>query len=108
MNAIDLSYLRQITEGDAKLEQELLHLFHATAERCISAMAKNFDSSLKDWSGIVHELNGAAATIGADTLRTLCAEAEYNAEASTRQHFYLNILKEYNKIETYLKNVHRS
>jgi HPt (histidine-containing phosphotransfer) domain-containing protein len=76
MNYIDLDYLRETTDGDAELEQELLHRFEATIARCLGTL----NADISQASAALHELKGAAAAMGANPLADLCTMLEITPE----------------------------
>ncbi len=71
----NLAYLRETTEGNAALEAELLMHFTQTIHRCLAAL----ENTNADWPNILHELKGAARSMGADTLADACDSAERTA-----------------------------
>jgi HPt (histidine-containing phosphotransfer) domain-containing protein len=68
----DLDFLRENTDGDTELEAELLTHFEGTITRCLTSLT----APDANWSEILHELKGAARTMGADALAEYCAEGE--------------------------------
>lgn len=80
--------LHQTTEGDKDLEALLLSELEATAARCLRTLDKNTDEA--DWQERLHELKGAAASMGAEALANACALGEQN---TVERHHYLPALQ---------------
>jgi HPt (histidine-containing phosphotransfer) domain-containing protein len=74
MKVFNLETLRDITEGDAELEQDIYARFQSTVQRCL-ATSRDV-SSASAWETVLHELRGAASAIGAEKLAAWCAEYE--------------------------------
>lgn len=68
-------FLRESTDSDALLEQELLQRFSATIERCTKAI-HSADLQVGMWKEYLHEMKGAAATMGAEDLAEVCGNFE--------------------------------
>lgn len=73
----NLHLLRELTDGNAELEAELVKLFAQTARRCISRLQTlaSLDTH-NEWAEVVHELKGAAYNLQAAQLATLCSSVE--------------------------------
>ncbi len=72
---VDFERLRSFTDGDRRLEAELLTLFTQTAERYLAGLAAAVDDPLA-WRSLAHSLKGAAGNIGAVGMAELSAAAE--------------------------------
>ena len=73
---IDVLHLRQMTLGDASVENEVLTMFSAQSAELIGALA----TLLPDAANLAHKLKGSARAIGAFHV----AEAVENFEAALR------------------------
>lgn len=71
----DVEFLRESTDGDTLLEQELLQRFSGTLERCTKAIHSP-DLQVGMWKEYLHEMKGAAATMGAEDLAKACGDFE--------------------------------
>lgn len=84
---INYTRLRSITAGDAEIEKMLFGLFVETARRVLDSLQAG-----GDWKNLVHELKGAAANLGADTLHKACSAVEYKEpQGEARQQFFNEI-----------------
>jgi len=74
---VNLSCLEEYTNGDPEAIKELLEMFFETAEESLEKLESNIIDGKNDyWSSAGHKLKGAAAYVGADTLKSLCAQAQ--------------------------------
>lgn len=81
---INKSRMLEITGGDKELEKELLTLFLETANSTLGRLQAG-----ENWQRTVHELKGAAANIGMDTLHYASAEIEHKTPTdSEKQQFF--------------------
>ena len=69
---IDISHLRRMTLGDAKLEREVLSMFSAQASRLAAALA----AMPSDAPALAHTLKGSARAIGALAVADAAAHLE--------------------------------
>lgn len=74
---LNIDYLGEITDGDRELELILLNRFQNTVSRCLSVISTDQKKS----SAALHEMIGAAGSIGAEKLAAY-AESMRNAPAS--------------------------
>jgi HPt (histidine-containing phosphotransfer) domain-containing protein len=72
---LDFQRLATFTDGDPRLEAELLDLFVVTAARYLGELAHAVDHG-ETWRSAAHSLKGAAANIGAVAMAELAAAAE--------------------------------
>ncbi len=69
----DITHLREMTDGDAELEAELMQYFDSTIERTSQRLTH---TDIAEWKSALHELRGAAMSIGAQKLGAYCQEGE--------------------------------
>lgn len=103
---VELAALRDITDGNPELEQQLFELFLGTCERCLSEATKLIESDPKGlWHDVLHELKGAAANVGAMGMAGLCRNGEnLRAEqVSERMFFCKQLRQEYKRVRAYLE-----
>ena len=86
---IDLTRLRSITGGDVETEKMLLRLFLETANRILNELEKG-----QNWRARVHELKGAAANLGLNSLHIACQAAEENEPQAEAPHALLSEIKQ--------------
>ncbi|MEM1019841.1 MAG: Hpt domain-containing protein [Sphingomonadales bacterium] len=70
----DRVHLATFTQGDPKVERELLETFAVNARVHLKALKENIDAP--DWPDLAHRFKGAASGIGMRKLAQLCAAAE--------------------------------
>lgn len=87
---INQTRIMEITGGDKELEKELLTLFLQTAESTLQRLEAG-----ENWQKTVHELKGAAANIGMDTLHHRCAEIEHKTSADSEKQQFFSIIKQH-------------
>ena len=75
MGTIDDSRLEMLTDGSSDIKKELLELFFATVERCIDVANDRSAENHDDWTNAMHELKGAAGTLGFSRIEGICKEA---------------------------------
>ena len=71
---IDRNHLSTMTGGDAELAQEIIEIFREQAD----IWARMLDPSAppQHWADAAHSLKGAALSLGASDLASVCATAE--------------------------------
>lgn len=73
----NLFLLRDLTDGNAELEAELVRLFGQTARKCLMKLqALAMRDEHDEWDDIIHELKGAASNLQAAQLAEICKTAE--------------------------------
>ena len=78
LKIFDLKALREITDGDAEIERQLVRLFCKCADNCIGRLqAMVMSGESEPWHMILHEFKGAAGNIHADMLAELCSKYEH-------------------------------
>jgi HPt (histidine-containing phosphotransfer) domain-containing protein len=106
---VDLSNLRDMTDGDPNLEKELFREFYVSSETCIAALQINADPSVAEtWRKSAHALKGIALNLGAQKLGDLCkmAQEEYMADISAKEALLNDIQTEYHAVKEFLLKVH--
>ncbi|MFK7838705.1 MAG: Hpt domain-containing protein [Bdellovibrionales bacterium] len=74
---MDLTNLRDITDGDAAIEADLFQEFIQSSLRLIDALKNSQDEGSHDaWYDTAHSLKGIAINLGAIRLSDLAADAE--------------------------------
>lgn len=106
---INLDIMRSFSEGDAAIEKQLIGMFIAQSD---INMAKLEDVSqvggvCHDWVEAAHSLKGGAGGVGAETLRALCAKAQYmkDATVTARAQMFDQIRALYAQVKAELKAV---
>src|SRR5262245_22145299 len=73
----DRNHLREVTDGDAEFERELLDAYQSSAKQILSELRANLTT--RDSAGIVrgaHALKGASLSVGAVSLAKCASEME--------------------------------
>lgn len=84
---LDLSNIREISQGDPALERNFADIFTtdaATQIETLKGLSKT-DGRLPEWKEISHSLKGASTTIGAFKMRDLCLDSERLIDASAEE-----------------------
>lgn len=106
---VDLSNLREMTDGDAELEAELFKEFNSSSESCIQDMQKNCtDGANESFRASAHAMKGTSVNLGADRLGELCKIAQDNhaAPAGEKEKMVSEIKAEFEAVKQYLSKVH--
>ncbi|MBU6474371.1 MAG: response regulator [Alphaproteobacteria bacterium] len=75
--AVDLSGVRELSEGDAAVERELMAAFVSESDKNVAKLEKaRAEKDKKAWKEAAHAMKGGAAAAGAEKLRRLCADAQ--------------------------------
>lgn len=79
---INLNKLELFTDGDMASEKEVATAFIEATEECLSILRSHLrgEHSSTDWRQAAHRLKGSSAQMGADTLSSVSAAAEKNAQ----------------------------
>ena len=104
---VDLTNLREMTDGDTELEQELFAEFISSSEECLAIMSENCtDGENEAWRSNAHALKGTSINLGADTLAGLCKDAQENhaANSNEKQGMLETIKKEYEAVKAFLES----
>ena len=75
--AVDFTVLDRMTGGDDVIAEEVLDLFIQQA----SMWSALLDHRVEGWRDAVHTIRGAAASIGAGELASICQESEATPQA---------------------------
>lgn len=84
----DLTNLKANSMGDTAFEQEMIAMFVDQTRKQIDELAPQCTDGRNDeWVEIAHALKGTAGSVGANTMRELCAEAQnmHDAAQSARK-----------------------
>jgi len=103
---VNLVHIDDYTDGDKDEQRELLVLFKQQFFESLTALKKQITPGRnKEWSEIAHQMKGGAAMIGAEELRTLCAEAQNkeNTTKTERQTLYKEIIAAYDRVCLYME-----
>ncbi len=79
----DLQVLRNATDADALVEAELMMHFRHTIQRCVADGV--LKKSPQQWPPLLHELRGAALSLGATALGHYCAVGEHATPFTPQQ-----------------------
>lgn len=105
---VDLSRLREFTEGDKETERMVVDLFLRNSHETIAKIefAKR-ENDAENWQQAVHSFKGASGNLGAMSLHALCAEAEGcgHLPQEEKELLFSAIFSEFSKVENYLKNI---
>lgn len=106
---VDLTNLREMTDGDKELEQELFAEFFSSCTDLIETLARNCeDGESKSWYSAAHALKGSAYNLGAAPLGDLCKKAQENHAASKteKQRMCEDIKQEYERVRQYFAGLY--
>ena len=104
--AVDLTMLRTLTGGDVEVERELMQTFVEQSDKNLIDLQENKMEvgENKPWTESAHMLKGASGSIGAEELRTLCADAQaYKGDAAGRSALFEKISLEYTRVKEHLR-----
>ncbi|MFZ2620785.1 MAG: ATP-binding protein [Alphaproteobacteria bacterium] len=74
---LDIEHLQSFTDGDQKVEQELVQLFYDQANASLEMLSLYTDDAhAEDWKKLAHRLKGSSANLGASRLSAACLQAE--------------------------------
>ncbi len=99
----DTDFFAEITDNDAKMQQEILRMFIAQVDGDIAQMQHHFEEyilgnmDLKSWLNSAHKIYGSAANIGANQLAHNCDIAQSLNEGDVAQitHYQNIIIEDY-------------
>ncbi len=104
---MDLTNLRELTDGDAELEKELFVEFISSTEVLIAQMKdaiEGMDNNV--WRENAHAIKGVSMNLGAEKLGQLASTAQDNHEdtADNKQQLINQIISEFALVKTFLEN----
>ncbi len=102
---VDLTTLRSFTSNNPETEKRLLDLFVKKSNQNMEELGTAcVDGPCEAWVEAAHSLKGGAAGVGAETLRSLCNDAQHmdNATADERTRMLNKIQREYGVVKNYL------
>ncbi len=104
---MDLTNLREMTDGDAELEKELFVEFISSTEVLIAQMKdaiEGMDNNV--WRENAHAIKGVSMNLGAEKLGQLASTAQDNHEdtADNKQQLINQIISEFALVKTFLEN----
>jgi HPt (histidine-containing phosphotransfer) domain-containing protein len=105
---VDLTNLREMTDGDREMERELFAEFFSSTEEGIESMAGQCtDGANETWRATAHAMKGTSVNLGANALGELCKKAQENDAASAveKEAVLADIKQEYQAVKSYLQNV---
>jgi len=87
----------QISNNDPKIQKELLTLYFSTFDRALKNMTESIaDNDETKWTEALHELKGAAESLGINKVGTICQEIEEITPPKEEKPNITNRLKEAN------------
>ncbi len=98
---IDWERFRSFTDGNKKMEEEILDMFLANTSQDIRELERCLATAdYEAWVGIVHKIFGSASLIGATAFSQLCDEAQYFMPDETNkiQEQHENILRSFRSV----------
>ncbi len=82
---VDLTHLREFTDGYTEMEKQLFELFISSSEECLRMLERYCtEGENKEWKNQAHALKGAAMNMGANAMAEVCAKAQEAFTASQR------------------------
>jgi len=104
--AVDLSNLREMTNGDKDLEGVLFQEFFASTKQLLTQLTQAFESDNPEaWKAAAHALKGTAYNLGAQQLGDYCKTAQEDFEISRdiKQPLLQSIAQEYGQVKEFLE-----
>jgi PAS domain S-box-containing protein len=105
---VDLTRLREFTEGDKETELMVINLFLSSAYETVDKIrAAKEEDDARNWQEAIHRFKGSSGNLGAMSLHALCAEAEGcgHLPQEEKELLFSAIFSEFSKVENYLKNI---
>ncbi len=102
----DLSYIRDIADGDEDIEKEFIELYISQTDENLELLKQNcVDGMSTEWTEIAHKLKGGAGSVGAVTLVDLFATSQNmrNATLAERESILSKIMAIYSDLKKELK-----
>lgn len=105
---VDLTNLREITDGDTEMEAELFAEFITSSDAYIRNLSEMVqDNQSEEWRSIAHAFKGLALNLGAEHLGELCKAAQENHTATHQEKATMlaSIQEEYHVVRGYILNL---
>lgn len=99
-NIIDWEHLREFTDGDKDIENEILEMFITNLKADVTAIHKSFQNKdYVEWDSGVHKLYGACSHLGVNTLARICDKGQRLSvhEVDKIRYVHMLILNEYKR-----------
>ncbi len=106
---VDLTHLKEYTDGDPEEEKDLIRIFLSQSTESLNILkAHCLNGECQAWMEAAHKMKGGAGMIGAEKLQTLCDQAQQmlDADAVERKDIFGKIKTVYEDVETFLNNRH--
>lgn len=104
---VNLSNLREMTDGDKELEEALFQEFFSSTEALLDQLNEALNSNDPEaWRAAAHALKGTSYNLGAQKLGDYCKTAQ---EGHTGPHeekaaLLMSLRKEYQGVKEFLEN----
>jgi len=105
---VDLTNLREMTDGDSEMEKELFEEFFLSSDACIAGLDANTAGGENEaWRKHAHALKGTALNLGAESLSAVCKHAQesHGASAEEKHAMLASIKAEYARVKDYLTSL---
>lgn len=109
VDVVNLTNLRNMTDGDVALEKELFDEFYRSFERGLALLHEYLKkNSVEEWRKQSHALKGISINLGAEKLASLCKQSQEQFEAGddAKHKLLEEIQAEYALVKPYLQAVH--
>lgn len=106
--AVDLTNLRELTDGDRDMEVVLFEEFFVSTEQLINQLGQALESNKSDeWKAAAHALKGTSYNLGAQKLGDYCKIAQDKSDLTPqeKQQLLSSITQEYADVKTYLEKI---
>lgn len=103
--AVDLSCLRELTNGDAELERQLFAEYIRAGEGFIKILAQSLEEAQSEsWRKAAHAFKGLSLNLGAESLGNLCKDAQINhtTDAASKARMLKHIEAEFVEVKHFL------
>jgi histidine phosphotransfer protein HptB len=103
MSPLDIAYLSELSDGDPDFEKELLEVFLEDIPIHITAIQHAITT--QDWPQLhraAHQIKGASANIGANTLATFAHNLEQATEPQTALVLLLQLEQAFTDVEAWV------
>ncbi len=105
--SVNLEWVRELTGGDADLEEALFQEFFTSTEQLLTQLTQALESDNPDaWKSAAHALKGTAYNLGAQLMGDYCmtAQEDFGASREVKQPLLHSITQEYIKVKHFLEN----